>query len=68
MKANNNLIYGVVNNEGVHIDISRSLTYTKRYATIHGYTQISRRPNFGYGVFIEYEKINSKWVNVDQPL
>lgn len=68
MKDLNNTIYGVINNEGMHIDVSRSLTYTKKFATMNGYRQVSRRPNFGYGVFIECEKVNNKWVNVNQPL
>lgn len=68
MKALNNTIYGVINNEGIHIDVSRSLTYTKRYASINGYKQVSRRPNFGYGAFVECEKVNNKWIKVNQPL
>jgi hypothetical protein len=57
-------IYGIVNNEGVHIDISQSLNAAKAYATKHGYKQVSIRYNCGYICQIIAEKTNNKWTKL----
>jgi len=57
----NNDIYGVVNREGVHIDISKTERGAKMYATQNGYTQISVRLNAGYNAPIIAEKVGNKW-------
>jgi len=55
--------YGIVNSEGMHIDVSKSEKGAKQYATIHGYTQVSVRYNCGYQVDIIAVKVNKKWIN-----
>lgn len=52
-------IYGVLNNDNVHTDVSNTERGAKRYATLNGYTKISIR--YGYNAFIRAEKINNKW-------
>lgn len=52
-------IFGVLDRNDCHIDISLSLKGTKRVATKEGYTKVSRR-NDMY-VTIVAEKINGKW-------
>ena len=55
-------MYGVVNSEGVHIDVSKSEKGAKNYATRHGYTKISIRYSNGYIVVVLSEKnANGKW-------
>ena len=60
-----NNIFGVVNSEGIHTDVSRSERGAKRYATLNGYNKVSIRYNGGYVVEVVAEKINKKWVNVN---
>lgn len=55
-------IYGVLDRNDCHIDISCSLKGTKRFATLNGYKKISIRYNCGYDVDILFEKVNGKWV------
>lgn len=57
-------IYGIVNSEGVHIDISQSLNAAKAYATKHGYTKVSIRYNCGYVCQIIAEKRKNKWITI----
>jgi len=57
--------FGVLNHEGVHIDVSKSLKGAKNYATRNGYTKVSIRYNMGYIASIVAEKINGKWVNIE---
>jgi len=54
-------IYGVLDSDDCHIDISNSLKGTKRYATLHGYNKVSVRYNCGYNVSIVAEKLDTKW-------
>lgn len=54
-------IYGVLDRNDCHIDVSTSLKGTKRFATNHGYKKVSIRYNAGYNVDILFEKINGKW-------
>ena len=56
-------IYGVLDSDNCHIDISNSLKGTKRYATLNGYNNVSVRYNCGYFVSIVAEKIGTKWEN-----
>jgi hypothetical protein len=57
-------IYGIIDSNGGHIDISRNLNTAKAYATKHGYKQISIRYNCGYVCEIIAEKINNKWTKL----
>jgi hypothetical protein len=57
-------IYGIVNSNGVHIDISQSLNAAKAYATRHGYKQVSIRYNCGYNCQIIAEKRANKWITI----
>ena len=59
-----NNIFGVVNSDGVHTDVSNSERGAKRYATLNGYDKVSVRYNLGNVVEIVAEKINKKWVDV----
>jgi hypothetical protein len=57
-------IYGIIDSNGGHIDISRNLNAAKAYATKHGYKQISIRYNCGYVCEIIAEKTNNKWTKL----
>jgi len=57
-----NSIYGVLDRNDCHIDVSTSLKGTKRFATNNGYTKVSIRYNAGYIADILFEKVNGKWV------
>lgn len=52
-------IYGVVNRDGVHIDVSRSLLGAKQYATRHGHDEVPKR--IEYNVTVIAKKVNNKW-------
>lgn len=54
-------IYGVLDRNDCHIDVSTSLKGTKRVATKNRYNKVSVRYNCGYNVEILFEKINGKW-------
>lgn len=41
-------VFGVINNVGVHIDVSSSLRGAKSYASRNGYVEVSCRWNCGY--------------------
>lgn len=58
-------VYGVVNREDVHIDVSNTLLGAKNYATRHGYTRVSKR--VGYNALIIAEKLNNKWEYLPLP-
>lgn len=60
-----NNIFGVVNSDGIHTDVSRSERGAKRYATLNGYDKVSVRYNGGYVVEIVAVKKNKKWVDVN---
>lgn len=54
--------YGVVNNNGEHIDVSMTEKGAKIYATRHGYSKVSIRYNNGYTVeIISIKGDNAKW-------
>lgn len=52
-------IYGILNSEGTHTDVSKTLRGAKRYATLNGYDTITIR--LGYNTFIVENKVNGKW-------
>lgn len=54
-------IYGIINSEGVHIDISNTERGAKRYATLNGYNKVSVRYNGGYNAEIIAVKIGKVW-------
>lgn len=58
-------IYGVLNRDGVHIDVSLSLLGAKQYATRNGYSEVSKR--IGYNAMIVARKINNNWENFPLP-
>ena len=53
--------YGIINNEGIYFDTSRTIKGAKRYATINGYTRVGKRFNYGYHITELSIKINNKW-------
>jgi hypothetical protein len=55
-------IYGVLDRNDCHIDVSTSLKGTKRVATKQGYNKVSIRYNCGYDVEILFTKVNGKWI------
>jgi plastocyanin domain-containing protein len=57
-----NNIYGVVNNKGEHIDVSKSEKGAKNFATRNHYNKVSIRYNSGYDVDIISVKKGRKWV------
>ena len=57
-----NHVYGVVDKNGVHHDVSKTLLGAKQYATRNGYKQVSVRYNCGYVVAIVAVKESNKWV------
>ena len=56
-------IYGVIDSNGIHTDVSNTEKGAKNYATKHGYNKVSIRFNCGYNVAIIAEKVNNKWIN-----
>lgn len=59
-----NYVFGVVNSEGIHTDVSNSERGAKRYATLNGYDKVSVRYNLGNVVEVVAEKVGKKWVDV----
>lgn len=58
-----NNIYGIINSDGIHIDVSKSEKGAKQYATINGYTKVSIRYNNGYDVdIIAVKNKNGRWI------
>lgn len=53
-------IYGVLNHAGTHVDISKSLASTKRFARDNGYDEITCR--FSYNAVIMYRWSGTRWV------
>jgi hypothetical protein len=54
-------VYGVLDRNNCHIDISTSLKGTKRYATNNQYDTVSVRND--YNVTILFKKVNGNWKN-----
>ena len=55
-------IYGVLNNEEIHTDVSNTLLGAKQYATRNGYNKVSAR--IGYVAYVVSVKLSKgKWVD-----
>lgn len=52
-------IYGVLDSNNCHTDVSLSERGAKRYATLHGYTEVSYRVEY-YAV-PHAKKVNGRW-------
>lgn len=57
-------IYGVLDSNNCHIDVSKTEKGAKNYATRHGYGKVSIRYNCGYTVRVVAEKVGGRWVEV----
>lgn len=57
----NNAVYGVVQSDGSHCDVSTSEKGAKQYATRNGYTQVTRRANGGYEAQIIATRTGKRW-------
>jgi len=57
-------IYGILNDDNCHIDVSNTERGAKNYATRHGYTAVSRRFNCGYSVELVANHVDDAWVAV----
>lgn len=57
-----NYIYGVLNTNNEHIDISNTLLGAKQYATRHGIDRISKRNLVSWAVIPVARKILNNWV------
>ena len=55
------IIYGVLDKDNCHTDVSEKLHGAKCYATLHGFTKISARVDNGYRIINVAEKIDNKW-------
>ena len=56
--------YGVLDNEGTHIDVSNTEKGAKQYANRNGYNEVTVRFRGGYVAKVVAEKIDNKWVTV----
>tara|TARA_R110000824_G_scaffold259742_1_gene448430 strand:+ start:271 stop:480 length:210 start_codon:yes stop_codon:yes gene_type:complete len=54
-------VYGVLDNDRCHVDVSNTERGAKNYATRNGYDLISVRYNGGYNVDMVAMKIANKW-------
>lgn len=54
-------VYGVINSQGVHVDVADSERGAKVYATKNGYTQVTARENGGYHAHIIAHKVGKMW-------
>lgn len=54
-------IYGILNNEGTHTDVSKTLRGAKRYATLNGHEVVTKRME--YNAVVIAKKVNGKWIN-----
>ena len=56
------VVYGVINGDGTHIDVSKTLKGAKNYATRNKYIKVSIR--VGYNAYEVAQKINNNWINL----
>ena len=56
-------MYGVLDHNGNHIDVSKTLQGAKCCATRNAYHIVSIRYNCGYNCAVVSRKIDNKWVN-----
>jgi len=54
-------VYGVVQSDGSHCDVSNTERGAKQYATRNGYTQVTARRNGGYDAPIVATRVNGRW-------
>lgn len=54
-------VYGVVQSDGSHCDVSHSEKGAKQYATRNGYTQVTRRANGGYHAPVIATRVGKRW-------
>ena len=57
-------IYGILDSNGCHVDVSNSLLGAKQYATKHGYLTVTVRFNCGYIAAQIAHKYNGKWKQI----
>lgn len=61
-------VFGVVDCNGTHYDVSKSERGAKQYAALNGFTRVSCRYRCGYNVAIIAERVNTpsgpKWVKL----
>ena len=57
--------YGIVNKDGIHIDVSSSEKGAKQYATLNGYTKVSVRFNGSCNVYVIALKVANRWIKAD---
>ena len=56
-------IYGIINADGIHTDVSKSEKGAKQYATRHGYNKVSIRFHSGYTVvIIAHKTTKGRWI------
>ena len=58
-------VFGVLDDNRCHVDVSNSERGAKNYATRNGYDLITARYNGGYGVYMVAMKIANKWQPYD---
>ncbi|WP_458321551.1 hypothetical protein [Providencia sp. CRPN22473] len=54
-------LFGVLDSDGCHVDVSKTLRGAKNYATRHGYTIVTSRANGSYHARTESIKEGGKW-------
>lgn len=54
-------LFGVLDSDGGHVDVSKTLRGAKNYATRHGYTIVTSRANGSYHARTESIKEGGKW-------
>lgn len=59
-------MYGVLNSQMTHTDVSNTERGAKNYATRNGYDKVSIRFNLGYHVEFIAQRINGKWYDADK--
>lgn len=55
-------IYGILNSDNVHTDVSNTEKGAKRFATLNDYDKVSYR--IGYNAFELAQRVNGKWVKL----
>lgn len=54
-------LFGVLDSDGGHVDVSKTLRGAKNYATRHGYTIVTSRADGSYHARTESIKEGGKW-------
>ena len=58
-------IYGILDSNGCHVDVSSSERGAKNYATRNGYNAVTIRYGCGYNAAIIARKVGDKWEAVE---